>query len=67
MYGYSYRNKLGQKVISFTSLGLFKIFAFQVMFFEKIIEIGPILSCKLCSLAHIPFTDFEKVDEIAFS
>jgi hypothetical protein len=34
------------------------------MFFEEIIEIGPILSSKLGCLADIAFADFEKVDKI---
>ena len=45
---------------------IFEIFRLQIMFFEKVIEIGTVLSGKFGCIADISLADFKKLDQIAF-
>jgi hypothetical protein len=45
--GFSYREKRKRYAISYTLWRFLKIFYLQIMFFQEIIKIGPILSSKL--------------------
>ena len=55
----------GQLSGLFFFIGVLKIFGFQVMFFDKVVKIGPVFSRQFSCLTHIALREFKEANDVS--